>query len=382
MAEIEIRRSSECKQSLDLTQENYSTMSKAGGEGLDEESTLLGSKPKVEMWPILERKGRRVSLLNDDSRHPSGKEPMMYDKVSDQTGGDSERSRKRYPCRFRDSLGCEKSFTTSGHASRHSKIHTLEKTVSCSWPSCYKKFVHIGSMKQHLETHTKDQSRVAPVAPVQSQQHSPSPSGGSHVQIEHPDSYYRPQTPVQYTNQEMQYESHFTPSWSTEQLAQERLRLGLPQYASQEEVEAARLAYNEAQENQRRSSVPRYVNEDDWDIAKRLDLEASLARPSKTTSKISTYGLNSTDSDITLVAHTTNAKNIESSKSEDKYQPSGFSGRQTENDEAREKEGKESEVGSPNDSADGENDLSGISDIVLVEAQDIRGKSDRGSRRS
>jgi uncharacterized Zn-finger protein len=78
-------------------------------------------------------------------------------------GGTSERSGsnsgKRYPCRFKDSHGCDKSFTTSGHASRHSKIHTAEKAVHCSFKGCQKKFTRADNMKQHLETHYKERSR-------------------------------------------------------------------------------------------------------------------------------------------------------------------------------------------------------------------------------
>lgn len=70
-----------------------------------------------------------------------------------------ERPGKRYPCRYRDSHGCEKTFTTSGHASRHSKIHTAEKAVQCTYPGCQKKFTRADNMKQHLETHYKDKSR-------------------------------------------------------------------------------------------------------------------------------------------------------------------------------------------------------------------------------
>lgn len=70
-----------------------------------------------------------------------------------------DRPAKRYPCRFRDSHGCEKTFTTSGHASRHSKIHTAEKAVHCTFPGCQKKFTRADNMKQHLETHYKDKSR-------------------------------------------------------------------------------------------------------------------------------------------------------------------------------------------------------------------------------
>lgn len=71
----------------------------------------------------------------------------------------SDRPGKRYPCRYRDTHGCEKTFTTSGHASRHSKIHTAEKAVQCTYPGCQKKFTRADNMKQHLETHYKDKSR-------------------------------------------------------------------------------------------------------------------------------------------------------------------------------------------------------------------------------
>ncbi|KAK7422197.1 hypothetical protein QQX98_001720 [Neonectria punicea] len=78
-----------------------------------------------------------------------------------------DRPSKRYPCRYRDSHGCEKTFTTSGHASRHSKIHTAEKAVHCTFVGCQKKFTRADNMKQHLETHYKEKSRIfhRPTAP-------------------------------------------------------------------------------------------------------------------------------------------------------------------------------------------------------------------------
>ncbi|PFH55177.1 hypothetical protein XA68_10513 [Ophiocordyceps unilateralis] len=72
-----------------------------------------------------------------------------------------QRPSKRYPCRYRDTHGCEKTFTTSGHASRHSKIHTAEKAVQCTYQGCQKKFTRADNMKQHLETHYKDKSRTS-----------------------------------------------------------------------------------------------------------------------------------------------------------------------------------------------------------------------------
>ncbi|GAB1311232.1 transcriptional repressor [Madurella fahalii] len=90
----------------------------------------------------------------------------------------SERPGKRFPCRYRESHGCEKTFTTSGHASRHSKIHTAEKAVPCSFKGCTKKFTRADNMKQHLETHYKDKSRASSSRPsVSSSERRPSTSG-------------------------------------------------------------------------------------------------------------------------------------------------------------------------------------------------------------
>ena len=63
------------------------------------------------------------------------------------TSSAQERPGRRYPCRFRDTHGCDKTFTTSGHASRHSKIHTAEKAVHCTYPNCHKKFTRADNME-------------------------------------------------------------------------------------------------------------------------------------------------------------------------------------------------------------------------------------------
>ncbi len=111
-------------------------------------SSIYGS------YPPRQNAGVRSSY---PERHPSSCDD---DHMS---GDSSERaessSGRRYPCRFKDSHGCDKSFTTSGHASRHSKIHTAEKAVHCSFQGCQKKFTRADNMKQHLETHYKERSR-------------------------------------------------------------------------------------------------------------------------------------------------------------------------------------------------------------------------------
>jgi hypothetical protein len=79
------------------------------------------------------------------------------------SGGTSERlgssSRKRYSCRFKDSHSCDKLFTTSGHASRHSKIHTAKDSLHCPFQGCQKKFTRADYIKQHLKTHYKERER-------------------------------------------------------------------------------------------------------------------------------------------------------------------------------------------------------------------------------
>lgn len=89
----------------------------------------------------------RSASFDDEGSNPTATSPLP------------DRPGKRYPCRYRDSHGCEKTFTTSGHASRHSKIHTAEKAVQCTFLGCQKKFTRADNMKQHLETHYKDKSR-------------------------------------------------------------------------------------------------------------------------------------------------------------------------------------------------------------------------------
>lgn len=63
---------------------------------------------------------------------------------------------KRFPCKH---PGCKESYTTSGHASRHAKIHNGEKNIPCSFEGCTKRFTRSDNMKQHLQTHRKNKVR-------------------------------------------------------------------------------------------------------------------------------------------------------------------------------------------------------------------------------
>ncbi|CZS97602.1 hypothetical protein WAI453_008738 [Rhynchosporium graminicola] len=107
----------------------------------------------------------RMSLPNQYSNpgNPYAESRMFEEDSYQSSRMPQERGAKRYPCRHRDSHGCDKTFTTSGHASRHSKIHTAEKGVVCTWKGCQKKFTRGDNMKQHLETHTKERTRASAI---------------------------------------------------------------------------------------------------------------------------------------------------------------------------------------------------------------------------
>lgn len=113
-------------------------------------------------------KQRPAHAMYTDDRQSSYPDPNRYEEEQQAHLSSSEGSAKRYPCRFKELHGCEKTFTTSGHASRHSKIHTAEKAVHCSFEGCMKKFTRADNMKQHLETHYKERSRALHGAPHKS----------------------------------------------------------------------------------------------------------------------------------------------------------------------------------------------------------------------
>lgn len=67
------------------------------------------------------------------------------------SGSRSTGPKNKYPCPYAASHGCSATFTTSGHAARHGKKHTGEKSVHC--PICNKAFTRKDNMKQHIRTH-------------------------------------------------------------------------------------------------------------------------------------------------------------------------------------------------------------------------------------
>ncbi|KAJ2850579.1 transcriptional repressor [Coemansia brasiliensis] len=65
-------------------------------------------------------------------------------------------NKRKYHCTY---PGCGKSFTTSGHLSRHFRIHTGEKNYHCLYPGCTSRFSRQDNMMQHYRTHLSPRSR-------------------------------------------------------------------------------------------------------------------------------------------------------------------------------------------------------------------------------
>ncbi|KAL8729314.1 MAG: hypothetical protein Q9166_004811 [cf. Caloplaca sp. 2 TL-2023] len=85
---------------------------------------------------------------------------------SSSPGTTSAPPKKKFPCPHATRFSCSDTFTTSGHAARHGKKHTGEKSVVC--PTCNKAFTRKDNMKQHERTHKNHPLTRHPVDDVTS----------------------------------------------------------------------------------------------------------------------------------------------------------------------------------------------------------------------
>ncbi|KAI0254657.1 hypothetical protein BJV78DRAFT_1120506, partial [Lactifluus subvellereus] len=66
----------------------------------------------------------------------------------------STTNKKKHVCNI-----CEKAFTTSGHLSRHARIHTGERNHKCPFPGCDTRCSRQDNLQQHYRIHLTPGSR-------------------------------------------------------------------------------------------------------------------------------------------------------------------------------------------------------------------------------
>lgn len=105
---------------------------------------------------------RRSSSSSSDSTYPYDRSMPYGDAAAAHAGMPKRTSKdggsgavtiggkKRYPCQH---PGCDKTFSTSGHAARHNRIHTGQKPYRCTFPGCKARFSRQDNSLQHYRTH-------------------------------------------------------------------------------------------------------------------------------------------------------------------------------------------------------------------------------------
>ncbi|KAI4181921.1 MAG: hypothetical protein L6R41_006328 [Letrouitia leprolyta] len=125
--------------------------------------TALTSAADLQHSPYLQS-NIATSTISIAASQPQQQQQQQYQKPTSHSAGTQTSSapsptsstsplptKKKFPCPHAAKFNCSDTFTTSGHASRHGKKHTGEKSVIC--PTCKKAFTRKDNMKQHERTH-------------------------------------------------------------------------------------------------------------------------------------------------------------------------------------------------------------------------------------
>ncbi|TPX70831.1 hypothetical protein SpCBS45565_g01469 [Spizellomyces sp. 'palustris'] len=89
------------------------------------------------------------SSSSKDTSTPVRSSPTTRDEVL------ASLAKKRYVCTWE---GCEKTFSTSGHLSRHNRIHLNLRPYVCPMNGCGMAFTRQDNMRQHQKTHSGKRS--------------------------------------------------------------------------------------------------------------------------------------------------------------------------------------------------------------------------------
>lgn len=77
-----------------------------------------------------------------------------YENVVIRDPDQNVESKRLYPCRFKDAIGCNKAFKSKSASNRHSRSH-LHQQLPCPYPGCRKEFPDSNAVMHHLPVHTE-----------------------------------------------------------------------------------------------------------------------------------------------------------------------------------------------------------------------------------
>ncbi|PUU80341.1 hypothetical protein B9Z19DRAFT_975262 [Tuber borchii] len=111
----------------------------------------ISSTPSVTSSPIPSPGIIMAATLEElsptSSQAPTSSAPPSPKSASAANPSSLKRTTRRYTCQ------CGKSFTTSGHLARHTRIHTGEKNYVCPETGCGARFSRQDNCMQHYRTH-------------------------------------------------------------------------------------------------------------------------------------------------------------------------------------------------------------------------------------
>lgn len=110
-------------------------------------STPLPPSPPALSNPVTSTKTSAIEATSPTLFAPSSKSTSKI--------ASSSKPVKKYICSH-----CSRSFTTSGHLARHTRIHTGEKNYECPHAECSMRFSRQDNCMQHYRTHLGGSSRV------------------------------------------------------------------------------------------------------------------------------------------------------------------------------------------------------------------------------
>ncbi|KAL8704819.1 MAG: hypothetical protein Q9201_002051 [Fulgogasparrea decipioides] len=114
------------------------------------EPPMIAPSPRDVQTPHL----AQLSPTTTSSSTSQPEKPNLHSagtQTSSTSPTEPKPAKKKFPCPHAARYNCSDTFTTSGHAARHGKKHTGEKSVVC--PTCSKAFTRKDNMKQHERTH-------------------------------------------------------------------------------------------------------------------------------------------------------------------------------------------------------------------------------------